>query len=207
MTRGIVSALGRAIRSGNGNFSNPQAIQTDVPMNPGNSGGPLLDREGNVIGINSQIATRSGSSAGVGFSVPVNTAKRVVPELIAYGKYEHAYLGISGASMTPRLALANGLPEDSRGALVLGVVDGGPAQEAGLLASADTRSREDVEYPVGGDVITGIDGTPIQGINDLIAYMAENNRPGDRVTLEVLRRGGQNTSVDVTLRPRPRPTE
>jgi 2-alkenal reductase len=205
MTRGIVSALGRAIPSVEGGFSNPQVIQTDAPINPGNSGGPLLDRRGKVIGINSQIISSSGANAGVGFAVPINTAKRIVPELIADGTYEYAYLGINGASLTPRLAEANDLPGDTRGTLVVGLVNGGPAEEAGLHAADATSRLEGSDYPIGGDVITGIDGETIVEMNDLIAYLAENNRPGDEVTLEVLRDGGTKSRVDVKLGSRPGP--
>ena len=202
MTTGIISALGRTIRSNTGNYTNPEIIQTDAPINPGNSGGPLLDREGRVIGINSQIISSSGSSAGVGFAVPVNTARRVVPELIASGGYRHAYLGISGASLTLGLAIANGLPKQTRGVLVVDVVGGGPAERAGVSGSTGTEDVEGVAYPVGGEVITSIDGTPLGGMDDLVTYMAEHNRPGHTVTLEVLTTRGAS-SIDVTLGVRP----
>ena len=135
MTSGIISALGRILRAGDTNYSNPEIIQTDAAINPGNSGGPLLDREGRVVGINAQIVSSSGANSGVGFAIPINTAKRVVPELISSGSYEHAYLGISGASVSPGLAEANGLPEDTSGVFVMAVVTGGPADRAGLSGS------------------------------------------------------------------------
>ena len=206
MTRGIVSALGRAIQSGTGGFANPEVIQTDAPINPGNSGGPLLDRHGNVIGINSQIISNSGANAGVGFAVPINTARRVVPELIASGTYEYAYIGITGQSLRPDLAEANGLPENTRGVLVVRVAEGGPAQNAGILGSSRSKQLEGVEHPIGGDVITGIDGTRVEGITDLIAYLVENNKPGDHVRLDVLREGREQERVEITLSPRPGPT-
>ena len=140
MTRGIISALGRAISSGNGAFLNTQLIQTDAPINPGNSGGPLLDRHGSVIGINSQIISGSGTNAGVGFAIPISTAKRVVPELIASGKYDYAYLGIGGVSLSPWSATANGLARDTRGAPVVDVVNEGPAEEA-AFGGAPIRRR------------------------------------------------------------------
>ena len=202
MTRGIISALGRTVASANGNFSNPQAIQTDAPINPGNSGGPLLDRRGRVIGINSQIISSSGASAGVGFAVPVDTAKRVVPELIENGTYKHAYLGISGVSLDSRLAQANGLPNGTDGLLVVRVVPDGPADRAGLIGSDQTNEIDGVQYPSGGHIIKAVDGVAVDGMNDLIAYLAENSRPGDLVTLEVLTDGG-STSVGVTLGKRP----
>ncbi len=201
MSRGIVSALGRAVPGANG-YSNSQIIQTDTPINPGNSGGPLLDRLGDVIGINAQIISSSGVSAGVGFAIPINTAKRIVPELVADGEYQHAYLGISGASLNGKLAQANGLTPDTRGTLIVGIANGGPADDAGLVAAMGTTRLEGVEYPVGGDVIIRLDGTPIEGMNDLISYLSENNRPGDKLTVELLR-DGEPTTVELTLQPRP----
>ena len=201
MSRGIVSALGRAMPGVNG-FANSQIIQTDTHINPGNSGGPLLDRHGDVIGITAQIISNSGSSAGVGFAIPINTAKRIVPELIADGAYQHAYMGISGASLNDKLAQANGLSTDTRGTLIVGIVEGGPAHEAGLVASSETTRLDGLEYPVGGDVITGLDGTSVDGLNDLITYLSENNRPGDKLTVELLRDGEPKT-VEVMLQTRP----
>lgn len=203
MTRGIISALGRAIQAGAGNFTNPQIIQTDTSINPGNSGGPLLDRQGRVIGINSQIISNSGSNAGVGFAIPINTAKRVVPELIASGKYEYAYLGINGTSLDATLAEINSLPRDTRGVLVLGVVGGGPADRAGLSGSTGTKRVDGIVYPLGGSVITGIDRTPVKGMSDLIAYVAENTRPGEEVTLDILTGGGERATVPLSLGARP----
>ncbi len=205
MTTGIVSALGRTIRSTAGNYSNPEIIQTDAPINPGNSGGPLLDRFGQVIGINAQIASRSGSNAGVGFAVPINTARRVVPELISNGSYKYAYLGISGASLTSELAAANGLPEDTRGVLIVEVVPDGPASRFGVMGSEETKEIDGVPYPVGGDVITAIDGISIDGMDDLVAHLVENNRPGQTVTLEILSTDGVR-AADVMLGERPQRT-
>ncbi len=205
MTTGIVSALGRTIRSTAGNYSNPEIIQTDAPINPGNSGGPLLDRFGQVIGINAQIASRSGSNAGVGFAVPINTARRVVPELISNGSYRYAYLGISGASLTSELAAANSLPKDTRGVLVIGVAPDGPAEQFGVMGSADTEEIDGVTYPVGGDVITAIDGVSVDGMDDLVAHLVENNRPGQTVTLDILTLNGVRTT-DVMLGERPQRT-
>lgn len=203
MTSGIVSALGRTIQSSPGSFANPRIIQTDAPINPGNSGGPLIDREGRVIGINSQIISNSGASAGIGFAVPIDTAKRIVPELMVDGKYEYAFLGISGISLNLRLTDANGLPKDTRGVLIVEVVDGSPAEKSGLLGSAKPEELKGERYPIGGDIITGIDGTPVRGIDDLIAFLAENYRPEDKVTLDVLRDGQKLLRVNVTLSTRP----
>lgn len=202
MTGGIVSALGRVIPAGASQFSNPNIIQTDTPINPGNSGGPLLDRYANVIGINAQIISRSGSSSGVGFAVPINTAKRIVPVLIEEGDYSYAYLGISGTTLGNTLAEINGLPSQTRGVLLVGVVSDGPADRAGLVEAEDTRDVDGVTYPVDGDIITAIDDVPLRGIDDLISHMVERTRPGDEVTLDVLA-GGRSRKVVVELSARP----
>ena len=207
LTRGIVSALGRAIESGTGQFLNPEAIQTDAPINPGNLGGPLLDRRGRVIGINSQIISRSGSSSGIGFAVPIDTAKRVIPELIATGKYEYAYLGISGVTVRPRLTEAAGLPEGTRGVLVATLRQDGPAGKSGLRAGDEVLVVDGADFPVGGDIITAADGMEIETMPDLLAYLVENKRPGDVVALQVLRDGGETSEIEVTLEARPDPTD
>ena len=196
MTRGIISALGRMVRSGDSAYSNPQIIQTDAPINPGNSGGPLLDRVGQVIGINSQIISSSGANAGVGFAVPINTASRVIPELIENGSYEYAYLGISGASVTPAFAEVNGLSSGTKGVLITSVTGRGPAALAGIngMGQAADQSRY--------QIVTSIDGIPVLGMGELISELAENFRPGETVTVELLTEQGLR-SVEVTLGSRP----
>ncbi len=204
LTSGIVSAAGRTIRSGSSAFSVPGVIQTDAAINPGSSGGPLIDRMGRVIGINTQIASSSGANAGVGFAVPINTAKRVIPELIDNGEFEYAWLGISGTQLTRHMAEARGLPGDTRGALVVAAVQPGPAADAGLEGIERTRPADGGDAPTGGDVIVGIDGARITGMEDLIAYLLENTRPGDRVTLDVIREdAGVPEQVEATLGTRP----
>ena len=203
MTLGIISALGRTIPSGFGPFSNPQMVQTDASINPGNSGGPLLDRMGRVIGINTQIISLGGGNVGVGFAVPVNTAKRVVPAIISDGEYRYAYLGISGTTLSPGLAAAMDLPESTRGALVIVVVEDGPAARAGIRGGSRTVRLEGGDIPVDGDIVTAIDGVPMRSMDDLIAHMVENNRPGDKVALILLRDGAQ-LNIEVTLEARPR---
>ncbi len=207
MTSGIISALGRTIRSGASPFSIPEVIQTDAAINPGNSGGPLLDRQGRVIGINAMIISRSGASAGIGFAIPINIAKRVVPELIEKGSYEYAWLGITGTNLVPEVADLMGLPKDTRGALVISVAKGSPADKAGLRGSDKTLKVEGAEYQFGGDVIVSINGQPVEGMDDLIAYLVEHTRPGDKVELGLIRPKGKRETVTVTLEARPRPSE
>jgi putative serine protease PepD len=174
MTSGIVSAIDRTITSPN-NFSISGAIQTDAPINHGNSGGPLLNLSGEVIGVNAQIESDSGGNDGVGFALAINSVKSVANTLISGGKVQHAYLGISVGD-------ASG----SAGALVSQVVSGSPADTAGLKA---------------GDVITALDGKAIASANDLTASLSAH-APGDKVTLTVTR-SGSTTSIDVTLGSRP----
>ena len=205
ITSGIVSAIGRTIRSGNSQFSIPEVIQTDAPINPGNSGGPLLDRNGHVIGVNTQIISRSGASSGIGFAVPINTAKRVIPELIENGQYRYAWLGISGTSLTPDVAELMDLPRDTRGTLVIDVTKDGPAEAAGLQGSDRSQQVEGVDLRLGGDIIVGVDGTSIQSIDDLIGYLVDNTRPEDESTLEVIRAEGDRVNIQVVLDQRPSP--
>ena len=205
ITSGIVSAVGRTIRSGNSQFSIPEVIQTDAPINPGNSGGPLLDRRGHVIGVNTQIISRSGSNSGIGFAVPINTAKRVIPELIENGQYQYAWLGISGTSLRPDVAELMDLPRDTRGTLVIDVTRNGPAEAAGLLGSDRSEQVEGLDLRIGGDIIVGIDGTPVRTIDDLIAYLVDNTRPEDESVLEVIREDGSRETIQVTLDRRPSP--
>ena len=199
MTRGIISALGRTVRAGDSAYTNPQIIQTDAPINPGNSGGPLLDRKGQLIGINSQIISSSGANAGVGFAVPVNTAARVIPDLIEFGSYQYAYMGISGTSVTPALADANSLSPDTKGVLITSVTSRGPAASAGIGATGQTGSQGSYQ------IITSIDGIPVDGMSELISELAERFRPGDKVTVELLTERGPRT-IEIILGTRPNAT-
>jgi 2-alkenal reductase len=203
MTSGIVSAVGRTIPSGNSTFSIPEVIQTDAAINPGNSGGPLLNRRGEVIGINAMIISESGSSDGVGFAVPINIAKQILPTLISGEDYEYAWLGISGASITGEVAQAMDLPAGAQGVLIISVAQSGPAAEAGLRSSREVLTVAGREYPYGGDIITAIQGVTVTDMGDLITYLVENTRPGDQVTFGLLRSGGERGNVSVTLGARP----
>ena len=202
-TTGIVSAIGRSIRTGDSHFTLPKVIQTDAPMNPGNSGGPLLDRRGHVIGIDAQIITRSGSNTGIGFAIPVNIAKQVVPVLISDGHFTYSWLGIRGTTLGADAQVLMGAPEGTRGAQIIALADGGPAQKAGLVGSTKSKQTDETSIRYGGDVITAINGQSIGSMNDLIIYLLEDTRPGDVVTMDVIRDGGEPAEIEVTLEERP----
>jgi S1-C subfamily serine protease len=196
VTTGIVSALQRQIPAPN-NFSIDDVIQTDASVNPGNSGGPLLDSRGRVIGVNSQIATGgSQGSVGIGFAVPVNTVKEVVPQLEEDGKIERPYIGVTTAPVAD-LARDLNLPAE-RGALVQDVQPGSPAEKAGLRAG---RTRTEEGVTLGGDLIVAVDGREVSSPEDVAAAI-EDNQPGDSIEIEFLR-GGRRDSVDVELGNRP----
>ena len=202
ITSGIISGVGRTIRSGNSPFSIPEVLQTDAPINPGNSGGPLLDRNGQVIGVNTQIISRSGSSSGIGFAVPINIAKQVIPALLEEGEFYYSWLGISGSDLSPDVAEMMDLPRETRGALLIEIVNESPADDAGLRGSDWTKLLEGIDMPLGGDIIVSIDGQPVEGIDDIIAYLVGHTRPGQEITLEVLREESRE-EVQVTLGTRP----
>jgi len=203
MTSGIVSALGRTRPSGLSSYSIPLVIQHDAPINPGSSGGPLLDRRGQVIGINTQIISQSGSSAGIGFAVPINVARKVIPALIEHGEYRYAWLGIAGVDLFPELRDAAGLPEGTRGVLVQSLVAGGPSDTAGLKAGSEQVQFGGRTYAIGGDTIVAIDDAPVYQMSDLINYLAQHTDPGDTATLTVIRGGGERADIAVTLAARP----
>jgi S1-C subfamily serine protease len=198
VTTGIVSALQRQIDAPSG-FSISNVIQTDASINPGNSGGPLLDAQGRVIGINSQIATGGGEgSVGIGFAVPIDTAKKLLPKLRAGQEIERAYLGVRMATVTEDLAAELDLSQDS-GALIERVEPGDPADEAGLRASETNELTGEVTEP--GDLIVAADGKPIRTADDIVAAVAAK-QPGDTIELEVYR-GDDRRTVRVELGERP----
>jgi S1-C subfamily serine protease len=210
MTVGIVSALGRTLPAGSTSstgqaYSIPDIIQTDAPINPGNSGGVLVDDQGRVMGVTAAIESSVNSNAGIGFAIPSAIVGKVVPSLIETGHYEHPYLGISGGNLTPDMVKAMNLPVGQRGVLVVTVADGGPAAKAGLKPSQDTTTVDGQDIPIGGDVITAINGQPITKMDDLIAFLNDETEVGQTVTLSLLR-NGKETNLDVTLVARPAST-
>ena len=183
MTTGIVSQIGRLLPNQESGFSIPNIIQTDAAINPGNSGGPLLDNSGNLIGMNTAIESKVGEFAGVGFAVPSNIIKKIVPVLIKKGEYDHPWLGISGTTLSPKLAEKLNLPKNFRGALINGVIKDGPADKAGIRDALYTSDREITS----ADIVTSIDNMPVKRIDDIIAYVSENKSVGDNVSLQIYR--------------------
>jgi S1-C subfamily serine protease len=200
VTAGIVSAVQREISAPNG-FTIRDAIQTDAPINPGNSGGPLIDAAGRVIGINSQIESGgNGGNVGIGFAIPIDTAREVAQQLIDNGKVQHAFLGISGADLTSQIADALNLDRD-QGALVQSVVPDSPADKAGIEAGDAQVTIDGQQVRAGGDVIIEVDGQPVHSMDDVIAAV-DSKKPGDDLELTLLR-GGDERTVTVTLAERP----
>lgn len=210
MTQGIVSAIGRTIVSGQDNTSQqtmgqytiPDIIQTDAAINPGNSGGVLVDIEGKIIGVTSAIETTTGTNTGVGFVIPASIVNKVVPQLISSGSYKYSWLGISGKTLTPDLAKAMSLSTTQQGALVITVLSGGPADKAGLLASTQQTTLSGQPVPIGGDIITAINGQTVRGFDDVISYLFNNTSVGQSVTLTILRQG-KVQDIKITLGERP----
>lgn len=201
MSLGIVSAIGRTIDTAETPFSIPQAVQTDAAINPGNSGGPLLNLDGQVVGVNAQIRSASRSNSGVGFAIPSDVVRLVAPALIDRGSYTWPWLGVSGGPVGLLVQEANDL-DTQEGAYIVTVVEGGPADEAGLQGATGQRSVLGQDgVPVGGDVVVEADGQPIQDFADLLTYVAFR-RPGDSVTLTIVRDGSRQ-QVTVELAPRP----
>ncbi|MBL8096142.1 MAG: trypsin-like peptidase domain-containing protein [Anaerolineales bacterium] len=205
MTLGIVSGKGRSLsdnRTGQtaSRFTSPDIIQTDAPINPGNSGGPLLNMSGEVIGINRAIATETGAGSGVGYAIPSNTVRQIVPYLITEGRFTYPYFGMSsGPEISLQAAEELGLSQAS-GVYVVGVVPGGPAEQGGLRG--DSATDRDTSYQGDGDLIVAIDGQPVNIFEDLISYINYNKRPGDTVVLTVLRRT-ERVDLTITLGERP----
>jgi S1-C subfamily serine protease len=188
MSYGIISALGRTIPSITPQFNIPEAIQTDAAINPGNSGGPLLNMNGEVIGVNAQIRTgdQGGGNIGIGFAIPVNIVKQVYPSLIENGSYQWPYLGVASSEEQPGFSQPGNQAESQRGALIANIVPDGPAAQAGIQS---------------GDVITRANDQEIRSFDDLLSVIAFH-RPGDQLQMTLLR-DGQEQTVTVTLGERP----
>ena len=208
MSTGIISALGRVIPSNSNttglSYNIPGIIQTDAAVNPGNSGGVLLDDTGKVIGVPSDIATTSGTSAGIAFAIPTALVQQVAPALIKTGHYDHPYLGLVIGSLNPEIAGAMNLPSSQRGALVETVNAGGPGEKAGIQSSSKQVTLEGQQVNVGGDVIIAYNGQVVKSADDVITYLAGSS-VGQSVTLTILR-GGKQTDVKITLGDRPSST-
>jgi S1-C subfamily serine protease len=199
VTAGIVSALQREITAPNG-YTIDKVIQTDAPINRGSSGGPLLSAEGEVIGVNSQIESSSGGgNVGIGFAVPINTVKEVVSQILENGRVDHAYLGVRMQEIDENLAETFRMPVDS-GILIVDVVDGSPADEAGLEGGDQQVIVGGTSYVLGGDIVTAADGQAVANPDDLRRLIMERE-PGETMTLQVHRgdRGDTERTVNVTL--------
>ncbi len=208
MSVGIVSGIGRTLTtdvttSEGGVFSNPLMIQTDAAMNPGNSGGPLLNSQGEVIGVNVAIRSDTGLNTGVGFAIPVNTVKRFVPQIIENGKAEYPYLGISSqtAFSLAELATEFDLPV-TKGVLIETVTEGSGAAKAGLQGGDQEENFRGANITLGGDIIVALDGFPINGFDELLGYIVTNTSVGQTVTVTIIR-DGERRDVPVTFGPRP----
>lgn len=213
MSVGIVSGLGRTLRSAElidaeaiPGFQNPSIIQTDTPINPGNSGGPLLNSNGEVIGVTTAIRTENGVFQGVGFAVPSNTVRRVVPELIARGFVDYSWIGISVSPEengfgVSSLAEPLNLPVDS-GVLLRDVHQGSPAEKAGLQGGNRFVNIRGQQFCTGGDIIVSVNGEYVTNMDELVSYLVVNTVPGDTVTLLIVR-GRDTFELPVTLESRP----
>jgi S1-C subfamily serine protease len=202
MTLGIVSQLGRSTQAVGG-YLMIDLIQTDAAVNPGNSGGPLLNMQGEVVGVNTLIFSNSGVNEGVGLSIPSNTIRRIADSLISTGTYTHPWVGVQGMDVVPIVATAMNLPA-AKGFLVLQVIPDSPAAKAGIKESDQQTTVGGQTVAIGGDVIVGIDNVDARNLNDLLLYTERNKSPGDTVTLKIIR-GDETVSVDLVLGERPPP--
>jgi S1-C subfamily serine protease len=207
MTAGIISALNRSIRGLNvlpdAVFSIGGVIQTDAPINPGNSGGPLLNLQGEVIGVNAQIRSQDRANSGIGFAIPSDLVVRVANDLIANGRVDYSYIGITGGDIDILAIEQLNLPNNLRGVFVSGVEASGPAARGGLRNPDVRQTSSGFGALTGADIILSINGYRLSGMDDLIAFLARETQPGDTVDLRVLR-SGEEVNVPVTLAARPR---
>ncbi len=202
MTTGIISALNRRIQ-GLSQYQIGSVIQTDAAINPGNSGGPLLNLNGEVIGVNAQILSETRSNSGVGFAIPANLTNRVAQSLIEQGRVQYSYLGIGGEDVNLSYIEALNLPNNARGVVVTGVEPGGPAASGGIQNPDAQRTQDGEVVPTEVDIITAINGSPITGMSSLVTYLAAYTQPGDTVQIMVVRNGEQELTLPVRLTARP----
>jgi S1-C subfamily serine protease len=198
MTTGIVSGIGRSLPMSLGGFTIPNVIQTDAPVNPGNSGGPLLNMQGEVIGMNTAILSGTNTFSGIGFAIPSNTIAKIVPTLIQKGYYLHPYLGFTSGTLTSDLAENASLPVNLEGAYVNTIIKNSPADKAGIHGSTiDQYGRKHL-----GDIIIAADGHNMTKSDDLVNYIGQHKSVGDNITLTVYRNGHAiNLKVTLTTRP------
>jgi 2-alkenal reductase len=201
VTTGVISSLGRTLPRDDSDFQIAQVLQTDAAINPGNSGGPLLDSQGRVIGVNTAIRSLTGVNSGVSFAIPVDIVSRVVPELIAHGRYRHPWVGVSGLTISAEMIEAMDLPVET-GVLVFTVEPNSPAARAGLHEGDEEIVVSGRPIRAGGDILVAIDGSIVKNFDDLINYLASRTSVGDVVTLTVVR-DGIEIKVDLTLEERP----
>jgi S1-C subfamily serine protease len=202
LTAGIVSSVERTLEAAE-RYVIIDIVQIDAAVNPGNSGGPLVNLKGQVVGVNTAIQSETGTFTGIGFAIPSDTVKREIDDLIETGDYKHPWLGVSALDVDLAIADAMGL-EKPQGVLVVDVTEGSPADQAGLRGADQNVTLDGQLTPIGGDVITGIDGLPTRRMADLVVYMERNTSPGDSVVFEIIR-DGEERSVEVTLEERPLP--
>jgi S1-C subfamily serine protease len=202
MTTGIISQLGRLLPlSDSAGFSIPDVIQTDAAINPGNSGGPLLNLRAEVVGVNSAIRSSTGEFSGIGFAIPSNTVKRIVPALVNDGVFKHPWLGVSGIDVTPEIADALGLKE-ARGFLVADIVADSPAAKYGIKSGDRQTTLDGRQIRLGGDVIVSIDDVKVRKIDDILVYLEREKSAGEEVQLTIIR-NGETMELSVILGERP----
>jgi len=201
MTSGIVSQIGRLLPQESG-YSIPDVIQTDAAINPGNSGGPLINMKGEVVGINTAIQSVTGEFSGIGFAVPSNTVKKIVPVLIEDGEFKHPWMGISGTDVDPELADFREL-KSSKGFLIISVIEGSPAEQAGLIGVTETKEIDGRELAVDGDIVLSIDGKTVRKISDILIHLQREKSIGDEMVLSV-NRNGEILELTMVLEERPR---